>query len=313
MAVSLSVIAAKDSAGTAIAGGLQAQDKSGVGTGPFTLGQVLIDGLAGINMAAVTAANAVKVDGSAVTQPVSIAAAQTLATVTTVGAVTAITNALPAGTNLLGKADIQIAGTAPDVGSGTGGTKTLRTILDTASPGIIATGTQAAPSASYLSTVAAGDIAAAATDSGNPVKIGGVGKTANPSAVTDGQRVNSMFDKIGKQVVVGGLRELKVEAVLTLTASTTETTLLAAVASTFLDLYLLAIENTSATATEVIIRDATAGGKARAFMVPAGETRGFALSMDSAIPQGAVNNNWTAQCTTSVTSVKITALFVKNL
>ena len=73
MAVSLSTIAAKDSAGTAIAGGLQAQDKSGAGTGPFTLGQVLIDGLAGINMVAVTAANALKVDGSAVTQPVSAA------------------------------------------------------------------------------------------------------------------------------------------------------------------------------------------------------------------------------------------------
>jgi hypothetical protein len=78
MAVSLSVIAAKDSAGTAIAGGLQAQDKSGAGTGPFTLGHIMIDGLAGTNMAAVTAANAVKVDGSAVTQPVSIATAPAL-------------------------------------------------------------------------------------------------------------------------------------------------------------------------------------------------------------------------------------------
>lgn len=65
MAVSLSVIAAKDSAGTAIAGGLQAQDKSGAGSGPFTLGQILIDGVAGTNMAQVTATNAVKVDGSA--------------------------------------------------------------------------------------------------------------------------------------------------------------------------------------------------------------------------------------------------------
>lgn len=78
MAVSLSVVAAKDSAGTAIAGGLQAQDKSGTGAGPFTLGHVMIDGLAGTNMAAVTAANAVKVDGSAVTQPVSIATAPVL-------------------------------------------------------------------------------------------------------------------------------------------------------------------------------------------------------------------------------------------
>lgn len=75
MAVSLSVIAAKDGAASPAqiaGGGLQAQDKSGTGAGPFTLGHVMIDGLAGTNMAAVTAANAVKVDGSAVTQPVSL-------------------------------------------------------------------------------------------------------------------------------------------------------------------------------------------------------------------------------------------------
>lgn len=57
MAVSLSTIAAKDSAGTAIAGGLQAQDKSGAGSGPFTLGQVIIDGAAGVNMATVKSAS----------------------------------------------------------------------------------------------------------------------------------------------------------------------------------------------------------------------------------------------------------------
>lgn len=204
------------------------------------------------------------------------------------------------------------AGTPMATGSGINGATVPRMALATDSPGVIATGSQASPSSSYLSTVSAGDIAAGATDTGNPQKIGGVGHTANPTAVTDGQRVNAIFDKLGKQVVVGGLRDMKVEAVLTLTASTTETTLLAAVASTFLDLYLLAIENTSATATEVVIRDATGAGKARAFMVPPGETRGFALPMDSAIPQGTVNTTWTAQCTTSVSSVKITALFVKN-
>lgn len=71
MAVSLSTVTANNGGGTAIAGGLQAQDKSGTGTGPFTLAHVLIDGVAGTNMAQITAANALKVDGSAVTQPVS--------------------------------------------------------------------------------------------------------------------------------------------------------------------------------------------------------------------------------------------------
>jgi serine protease Do len=102
MAVSLSVIAAKDSAGTAIAGGLQAQDKSGAGTGPFTLGQILIDGLAGTNMAAVTAANAVKVDGSAVTQPVSLASVPSHAvtnagTFATQSAITAASGSVASG------------------------------------------------------------------------------------------------------------------------------------------------------------------------------------------------------------------------
>ncbi len=93
---------------------------------------VLEDGTTRGQKAAVSAAGRLSVDGSGVTQPVSgtvtanlaagtnaigklaansgvtigaveIAAAQTLATVTTVGAVTSITNALPAGTNAIGK------------------------------------------------------------------------------------------------------------------------------------------------------------------------------------------------------------------
>lgn len=194
----------------------------------------------------------------------------------------------------------QINGVTPLMGNGVTGTGSQRVTIASDN------------TAFSVNAACAGDVASGSTDSGNPQKIGGLAKTANPTAVTDGQRVAALFDKLGKQVVVGGLRDLKVEAVLTLTASTTETTLLAAVASTFLDLYGLIISNTSATATEVTIRDATGGGKARSFYVPAGDTRGMMLPVDSAIPQATVNNNWTAQCGTSVSSIKITALFIKN-
>lgn len=71
MPASTSTIAAKDGAGATIAGGLIAQDKSGAGTGPFAAAHVIVDAQ-GVNVAAVTASNAVKVDGSAVTQPVSL-------------------------------------------------------------------------------------------------------------------------------------------------------------------------------------------------------------------------------------------------
>lgn len=133
MAVSLSIVAAKDGGGAVIVGGLQAQDKSGAGTGPFTLGHVLIDGLAGTNMAAVTAANAVKVDGSAVTQPVSLTSTTITGTVAAtqsgtwnVGTVTTLP-ALVAGSALIGKVGIDqtTPGTTNKVSIGTDGTVAL--------------------------------------------------------------------------------------------------------------------------------------------------------------------------------------------
>lgn len=157
-----------------------------------------------------------------------------------------------------------------------------------------------------------GTVASGATDAGNPVKVGAVGRTANPTAVSDGQRVNLTADKLGKLVTVGSIREQKGRQVTTITSSTAETTIVTAVASTFCDLYGLVLSNTSATATEVTIRDATAGGTVSSFMVPAGETRGFMLPESAAWPQATANNNWTATCGTSVASLKVTALFVKN-
>lgn len=158
-----------------------------------------------------------------------------------------------------------------------------------------------------------GNAANAATDVGNPVKIGGVARTANPTAVTDGQRVDATFDKLGKQVVVGSIRALKGVQQTTITSSTSETTIVTAIASTFADLYGLIITNTSATVTKVTIKDATAGTTRAVLEVPPTDTRGFMLPESGAIPQAVVNNNWTATCGTSVASIEITALYVQNL
>lgn len=158
-----------------------------------------------------------------------------------------------------------------------------------------------------------GNIANGSLDSGNPVKIGGVGKTANPSAVTDGQRVNALFDKLGKQVVVGAVRDLKGNQQTTITSSTSETTIITSVSSVFLDVYGIIVSNTSATACAVTVKDATAGTTRVIIEVPANDTRGFMLPVDSAMKQSAVTNNWTATCGTSVASISITALYVQNL
>ncbi len=163
-----------------------------------------------------------------------------------------------------------------------------------------------------VTTLTGGGIAHDSADSGNPVKVGGQARTTNPTAVADADRSNFITDKLGKQIVVGSIRDLKANQVTTITSSTSETTIVTAVGSTFLDMYGLIISNTSATAVNVAIKDATAGTTRFNFSVPAGDTRGFMLPEGGAIKQSAVNNNWTATSSASVASLVITALTVAN-
>lgn len=159
----------------------------------------------------------------------------------------------------------------------------------------------------------AGDVAHDGVDSGNPVKVGGQARTTNPTAVADADRSNFITDKLGKQVVVGSIRDLKGQQQTQISSSTSETTIVTAVASTFLDLYGLTIANTSATATKVTIKDSTAGTTRLVLYIPAGDTRGFMLNESAAICQATVNTAWTATCGTSVAAIEITALYVKNI
>lgn len=158
-----------------------------------------------------------------------------------------------------------------------------------------------------------GNISSGTTDAGKPVKIGGVAHTASPTAVTDGQRVDFVGDKVGKQVVVGSIRDLKVQQQTTITASTSETTVLTAVASNFLDVYGVIVANSSTTIVNVTFKDSTSGTTRFNIVVPGGETRGFMLPESGAHSQAATNTNWTATCGTSVTSILITMLAVKNI
>lgn len=156
-----------------------------------------------------------------------------------------------------------------------------------------------------------GDVASGSSDSGKPVKIGAVAHTAAPTAVTDGQRVNVITDKVGKLVTVPAIRDLVVQSAVVTLTSTSETTLIAAVASTFLDLVSIKLSNTSATAVRCDLRDATAGTVIDTFYLPAGDVRGVVYTVPW--KQTTVNNNWTVQLSGSVTDVRITAQFVKNI
>lgn len=153
-----------------------------------------------------------------------------------------------------------------------------------------------------------GNVASDAVDSGNPVKIGTIGRTTLPTPVADGDRINTMGNKYGELTTIHAIREMRANQVTTITASTAETTIVTAVAAFNLDLYGLIVTNTSATAVNVAIKDATAGTTRLNIAVPAGETRGYMLPASDGIKQATANNNWTATVSASVTSVIITAL-----
>lgn len=116
----------------------------------------------------------------------------TTSTDSTIGTLTSITNALPAGTNLLGKVGIDqtTAGTTNAVslayigvnavaaGTGASSTGTIRVVTATDST---------------IGTLTGGGVASGATDSGNPVKVGGVYNTTAPT-LTNGQRGDAQMD-----------------------------------------------------------------------------------------------------------------------
>lgn len=180
--------------------------------------------------------------------------------------------------------------------------------------GVSGTGVQRVAIASDNSAIAG--VGAAATGAAVPANAsygGLLAQTANPSAATAGNLVGALSDKLGKQVVVGSIRDLKGTQKTTITSSTAETTIVTAVASTFCDLYGLIIANSSATTTSVTIKDSTSGTTRFIFRVPANDTRGFVINESAAHNQATVNNNWTATCADSVASIEITAMFVKNI
>jgi hypothetical protein len=142
---------------------------------------------------------------------------------------------------------------------------------------------------------------------------GGLAKTALPTAATDGNLTGLMLDKFGRQVaLVSTIRDLVGTQTTTISASTTETTIVTAAASVFNDLIMLIVTNTStATTTRIDFRDTT-GGAVLFSLISIGGQQPVGFALPTPIPQTSVNTNWTAQCATSTTDIRIYAVFAKN-
>lgn len=230
--------------------------------------------------------------------------------------------ALPAGTNNIGDVDVLSVPADPfganaDAASATGSISAkLRFIAATGIPitGTVTVGSHAVTNAGTFAVQAAsaGDVAHDAADSGNPVKVGAQARTTNPTAVADADRVNLTADDLGRQVVVlNQVRDLVGSQVTTITNSTSETTIVTAVASTFCDLTHLTITNASATAVTATLKDST-GGTTRGIYALAANG-GIVLTFPVPKKQATVNNNWTITLSGNTVTVYIVAEFVQNI
>lgn len=142
---------------------------------------------------------------------------------------------------------------------------------------------------------------------------GVIAATALPTAATAGNLTGSIADKYGRSVTLPiTIRDLTGTQTTTISASTSETTIVTAAASVFNDLVMLVISNTSGTTnTRIDFRDTTGGSVLFSlFSIGGAPPIGFALPVP--IPQTSVNTNWTAQCATSTTDVRIYAVYAKN-
>lgn len=147
-----------------------------------------------------------------------------------------------------------------------------------ASAGIIATGTQALPSSQYLSSVIAGDIAHDAVDTGNPMKIGGLARSAEAAVVSHLDRVQAVFDLVGKQIVLPYANPENFVSNASALISTTTSTASLPSPGAGLRNYItqITVSNSHATAgTDVLIQDGSGG--TTLYVIPAAALWGGAV------------------------------------
>lgn len=165
--------------------------------------------------------------------------------------------------------------------------------------------------ASKIVAESVGNIASGSADSGNPIKIGGKAAVALPTTTAAGNRVDALYDSVGRQVVVGALRE-NLGVTKTAVANTTASTAIVTSTTGLRDLYGLILANQSASGVSCLLKD-SAGTTYASLYVPATDTRGFMLPVDSAMPLTSTGTGWNIVLGTSTISVDVTAMWVTRL
>ena len=166
---------------------------------------------------------------------------------------------------------------------------------------------------SLTSAVVVGPTVADTADDGSaPVQGGGIARTANPTAVANGDVVKTSFDDVGRQLMRPvQVRDLVLTAYVQVTNGT-ETTLRAAVAGAFLDCVMLTASNNSDAAVSVDVRAVTAGNIIHTMQIPAYGLGGWSPTIPW--PQDATGNNWTVDLPDITgTTISFSALFSQEV
>ena len=158
---------------------------------------------------------------------------------------------------------------------------------------------------------AAFDAATNAAPPANAIQIAGIAATALPSANTATDLTVPMTDKFGRAVVLtNAMRDIVGTQTTQIANSTSQTTIVTAVASTFLDITGFQITNATATAVTVTIKDSTSGTTRKVYDLAA--NGGIVVHFDPPLPQAAVNNNWTATLSATGITVDINVDYIQN-
>ena len=154
-----------------------------------------------------------------------------------------------------------------------------------------------------------GSQAAGATITGNPVNVSRRAATANPTAVTNGQAVYPMADKLGRQVMVNGhVRDMCDSQATALTAASATTVVAAGGSNVFTDLTAMTLINSGSSLVSATLSDGT-----KSYVYPlAPNGGGVAKTWHTPRKATTANVAWTVTLS-AVGTVSCDIDFVKNL
>lgn len=210
----------------------------------------------------------------------------------------------------------QINGVTPLMGAGATGTGSPRVTAASDSPEVTALQIMddwdngASDGASV-----SGDVAHGTADAGEPVKIGGKALSADPTAEATGDRVNALFDLIGRQVMFPySLKENLVSgAITTAMTGTTSTSLIAAPgAGLYNYITQITVSNAHGTVgTDIAIQDGSGG--TTIYTIPAAAVYGGAVvTFPAPLKQPTANTALFCANVTTGASTKVSASGFKS-